>query len=63
VGRVNGFVVSNIRESATQESKAATSPTAARVGQCWDDEGAGPVPVWAMASANDVVTAAQDGDR
>jgi hypothetical protein len=41
VGRINGFVVSNIRgESATQRNAAA----AARVGQCWDDEGACPVP-------------------
>jgi hypothetical protein len=43
--------------------KATTSPTTASVGQCWDDEGAEPVPVWAKASANDVVTAAQGYDE
>ncbi|CAF3568198.1 unnamed protein product [Fusarium graminearum] len=50
--------------------KATTSPTptttTASVGQCWDDEGAEAVPVsvlvWAKASVNDAVTAAQGDD-
>lgn len=53
-----------------QRSKATTSPTTttttASVGQCWDDEGAEAVPVpvlvWAKASVNDAVTAAQGDD-
>lgn len=58
--------VNQQRSKATTNPTPTTTTTTASVGQCWDDEGAEAVPVsvlvWAKASVNDAVTAAQGDD-